>query len=62
VIGLGHEVLLFSGDIIDAYGFLGLLLAGIVASGTDQRLLGLAIVGGIPGSDRGVRRHGARLP
>lgn len=39
VIGFGHALLLFSGDIIGAYGLLGLVLAGMLVGAPDRRLL-----------------------
>jgi uncharacterized membrane protein YeiB len=42
VLGLLHALLLFSGDILGAYGLLVVLVAGSVLSGSDRRLLLLA--------------------
>lgn len=48
LLGLAHAVLLFSGDILGAYGLLGLLFAGLVVSGSDRRLVVGAAVGLVP--------------
>ncbi|WP_433280248.1 DUF418 domain-containing protein [Pseudonocardia xinjiangensis] len=45
VIGLAHGVLLWSGDIIGAYGLLAVLMAGLLVRGTDLSLLVTATVG-----------------
>lgn len=45
-IGFTHGFLLFSGDIVGAYGVLGVALAGVLVSGTDRTLLAVA-AGGI---------------
>jgi uncharacterized protein len=38
VIGLGHGVLLWPGDIVGAYGLLAVLMAGLLVTGTDRAL------------------------
>jgi uncharacterized protein len=45
LIGLVHGLVLFSGDIVGAYGLLAVLLAGPLVRGTDHALLGTAAVG-----------------
>ncbi|MBW0091862.1 DUF418 domain-containing protein [Pseudonocardia sp. KRD-184] len=45
VIGLVHGVLLWSGDIVGAYGLLGVLLAGLLVRGSERALLRVAVVG-----------------
>jgi uncharacterized protein len=45
VIGFGHAALLFSGDIVGAYGLLGLLLGARVVTAAPGRLLRAAGVG-----------------
>ena len=45
MIGMLHGVLLWPGDIVGAYGLLAVLMAGLLVSGTDRRLLGTGIVG-----------------
>jgi uncharacterized protein len=44
-IGLAHGVLLWSGDIVGAYGLLAVLLAGLLVRGSDHALLVTAGVG-----------------
>lgn len=39
LIGLGHGVLLWPGDIVGAYGLLAVLMAGLLVGGSDRRLL-----------------------
>ncbi|MGJ7441087.1 DUF418 domain-containing protein [Aquipuribacter sp. MA13-6] len=46
--GLLHALLLFSGDILGAYGLLGLVLAGMAVTASDRRLLVGAAVGLVP--------------
>jgi uncharacterized protein len=45
VIGLLHGVLLWSGDIVGAYGLLAMLLAGLLVRGTDRGLLVTTTIG-----------------
>jgi uncharacterized membrane protein YeiB len=45
VIGLAHGVLLWSGDIVGAYGMIAVLLAGLLVRGTDRTLLVVAAAG-----------------
>jgi uncharacterized protein len=45
LIGLVHGVLLWSGDIIGAYGLLAVLMAGLLIRGTDRTLLVTTTVG-----------------
>jgi uncharacterized membrane protein YeiB len=45
LIGLGHGVLLWPGDIVGAYGLLAVLMAGLLVGGSDRRLLITAGVG-----------------
>jgi uncharacterized membrane protein YeiB len=45
LIGLGHGVLLWPGDIVGAYGLLAVLMAGLLVGGSDRRLLSTAAVG-----------------
>jgi uncharacterized membrane protein YeiB len=40
--GFGHALLLFSGDIIGAYGLLAVVLAGVIIGSSDRKLLVLA--------------------
>lgn len=44
-IGMVHGVLLFSGDIVGAYGLLAVLMAGLLVRGTDLTLLVTTTVG-----------------
>ncbi|QJY49468.1 DUF418 domain-containing protein [Pseudonocardia broussonetiae] len=44
-IGFLHGVLLFSGDIVGAYGLVAVVLAGVLVAGSDRTLLVLAVVG-----------------
>jgi uncharacterized membrane protein YeiB len=43
VFGFAHAALLFSGDIVGAYGLLGLLLGGRIATASPRRLLRTAV-------------------
>ncbi|GAA2561978.1 DUF418 domain-containing protein [Pseudonocardia hydrocarbonoxydans] len=45
LLGLLHGVLLWSGDIVGAYGLLGVLLAGLLVRGSDRALRTVAVVG-----------------
>jgi uncharacterized membrane protein YeiB len=45
LIGLGHGVLLWPGDIVGAYGLLAVLMAGLLVGGSGRRLLITAGVG-----------------
>jgi uncharacterized protein len=45
LIGLVHGVVLWSGDIVGAYGLIAVLMAGLLVRGTDQSLLVTAVVG-----------------
>ncbi|MHA6783800.1 DUF418 domain-containing protein [Pseudonocardia saturnea] len=47
VIGLVHGVLLWSGDIVGAYGVLGVLFAGLLVRGSDRALRRVAVVGAV---------------
>ncbi|SFN05734.1 Uncharacterized membrane protein YeiB [Pseudonocardia ammonioxydans] len=49
VFGVAHTVLLFTGDILAAYGLLAVLLAGVL-DGRGGRLLGAAAVAAVAGS------------
>lgn len=44
-LGLVHGVLLWSGDIVGAYGVLGVLLAGLLVHGSDRALRTVSVVG-----------------
>jgi uncharacterized protein len=46
LIGFVHGLLLWSGDIVGAYGLIAVVLAGLLVRGTDRALIGAA-VGGI---------------
>ncbi len=45
LIGVLHGVLLFSGDIVGAYGLLAVLLAGLLVRGQDSGLVAVGVVG-----------------
>ncbi|MHA6621107.1 DUF418 domain-containing protein [Pseudonocardia sp. DLS-67] len=45
LIGLGHGLLLWSGDIVGAYGLIAVALAAVLVRGTDRALLGTAVGG-----------------
>jgi uncharacterized membrane protein YeiB len=45
LIGVVHAVLLFPGDIVGAYGLLGILLAGLLVRGSDSALIAIGVVG-----------------
>ncbi len=45
LIGLAHGVLLWSGDIVGAYGMIAVLLAGLLVRGNDRTLLVVAVAG-----------------
>ena len=45
LIGFVHGVLLWSGDIVGAYGLIAVVLAGLLLRGTDRALLGTAVGG-----------------
>jgi len=45
LIGLVHGLLLWSGDIVGAYGLIAVALAGLLVRGTDRALIGTAIGG-----------------
>jgi uncharacterized protein len=47
VIGAAHGLLLWAGDIVGAYGLLGVLMAGLLVSGTDRALITTAVVGAL---------------
>ena len=54
-IGVAHVVLLWSGDIVAAYGLLTAALAGMVVTGTAVSLATTAVVGSVLGArPRGV--------
>ncbi|MBW0091863.1 DUF418 domain-containing protein [Pseudonocardia oceani] len=44
-IGFLHGVLLFSGDIVGAYGLVAVVLAGVLVAGSDRTLVVTAVVG-----------------
>lgn len=46
-IGFTHGALLWAGDIIGAYGLIAVLMAGMIVTGTDRRLLITAAVGAL---------------
>lgn len=46
--GFGHALLLFSGDIIGAYGLLAVVLAGVIIRAGDRKLLVLAALWSAP--------------
>jgi uncharacterized membrane protein YeiB len=46
-IGLVHGVLLWSGDIVGAYGLLAVVLAGVLVRGAPGTLVGVAIAGAV---------------
>ncbi|MQA13601.1 MAG: DUF418 domain-containing protein [Pseudonocardiaceae bacterium] len=58
LLGFAHALLLFSGDIIGAYGLLAVVLAGVLLRTTDRRLLSVAglwlIVTAVFGALQGV--------
>lgn len=45
LIGLAHGLLLFSGDIVGAYGLIAVLLAGVLVACSDRLLLVVAVAG-----------------
>jgi uncharacterized protein len=45
LIGGVHGLLLWSGDIVGAYGLLAVLMAGLLVRGTDQAVLGTGVTG-----------------
>jgi uncharacterized membrane protein YeiB len=45
LIGFVHGLLLWSGDIVGAYGLIAVVLAGVLLLGTDRALLGTAVGG-----------------
>jgi uncharacterized protein len=47
VIGLAHGVLLWSGDIVGAYGLLAVLMAGLLVRGSPRGLLATGIAGAV---------------
>jgi uncharacterized protein len=59
VIGLVHGVLLWSGDIVGAYGLIAVVLAGVLVRGTDQ---GLLVAGAIGAAIAGLFYAGAAVP
>src|SRR5688500_20277643 len=58
-IGAAHGLLLWAGDIVGAYGLLGVLMAGLLVRGTDRALTTTAAVGAVPTS---LVYLGAALP
>jgi uncharacterized protein len=54
VIGAVHVTLLWSGDIVAAYGVLGAALAGILVAGTEVSLATTAVVGAVLGTFLGA--------
>ncbi|MGH4025754.1 MAG: DUF418 domain-containing protein [Pseudonocardiaceae bacterium] len=52
--GFLHALLLFSGDILGAYGLLAVLLAGLVIRASDRKLLIIVAVGAVPAAALGV--------
>jgi uncharacterized protein len=59
VIGAAHGLLLWAGDIVGAYGLLGVLMAGLLVRGTDRALITTAVVGALLTS---LAYLGASLP
>ncbi|QYN33406.1 DUF418 domain-containing protein [Pseudonocardia sp. DSM 110487] len=47
VIGAAHGLLLWAGDIVGAYGLLGVLMAGLLVRGTERPLIATAAVGAL---------------
>jgi uncharacterized membrane protein YeiB len=47
VIGMVHGVLLWSGDIVGAYGLLALLMAGLLVRGSDRALVATSVCGAV---------------
>jgi uncharacterized protein len=54
VIGAAHAALLWSGDIVAAYGVLGAALAGVLVAGTTVSLATTAAVGAVLGTSLGA--------
>ena len=54
VIGVAHVVLLWAGDIVSAYGVLGVALAGMAVTGTSVSLATTAVVGSVLGASLGA--------
>jgi uncharacterized membrane protein YeiB len=54
VIGAAHAVLLWSGDIVAAYGVLAVALAGVLVAGTVVSVATIAVVGGVLGTFLGA--------
>jgi uncharacterized protein len=59
LIGLVHGVLLWSGDIVGAYGLIAVVLAGVLVHGTDR---GLLVAGAVGAMIAGLFYAGAALP
>lgn len=53
-IGAAHAVLLWSGDIVAAYGLLAVAFAGVLVAGTAVSLATIAVVGGVLGTSLGA--------
>jgi hypothetical protein len=53
-IGAAHVVLLWSGDIVAAYGVLAVALGGMVVTGTTVSLATTAVVGSVLGTGLGA--------
>jgi uncharacterized membrane protein YeiB len=53
-IGAAHAVLLWSGDIVAAYGVLAVAFAGVLVAGTVVRVATIAVVGGVLGTFLGA--------
>jgi uncharacterized protein len=64
VIGFGHALLLWSGDVVGIYGVVGIVFAGMFVRGTDRALLGTAVVsamlGTLIGAANGIVPAGAQ--
>src|SRR5689334_12246434 len=54
VIGAAHAALLWSGDIVAAYGVLGAALAGVLVAGTAVTVATTAVVGAVLGTSLGA--------